>query len=115
MADIFSILQSHILALPQGHGANITDAPRFAWRGLMWDCARRFFTPAQLKRVVDAMAANKMNSLHLHLSDGEAFPVRVAAFPRLAQDGAYDFERASYSTADLKQVVEYAKLRGVRE
>src|SRR3954452_14730579 len=49
----------------------LTDAPRYAWRGLMVDPARSFVTPDELRRVVDVAALYKLNVLHLHLSDNE--------------------------------------------
>ena len=34
-------------------GARILDAPRYAWRGLSLDLARAFFTPGEIRRVVE--------------------------------------------------------------
>src|SRR5271154_799026 len=57
-------------AVPAVH---IEDSPRFPWRGLSIDVSRHFISMATLKRNVDAMAAVKMNVLHLHLSDDQGF------------------------------------------
>lgn len=65
-----------------------SDAPRFAWRGLMVDVARNFRQPAELHRLVDVMAAFKMNRLHLHLSDDEGWRIEIPALPELVQVGA---------------------------
>ena len=54
------------IALP---GAHIIDAPRFAWRSLSFDLARRFFTVAEVKRVIDLVALYKLNVLQLHVAD----------------------------------------------
>ena len=65
----------------------ITDAPRFAWRGAMLDVARHFFGVADVKRFIDAMAAYKLNRLHLHLSDDQGWRIAIRSWPKLAQHG----------------------------
>lgn len=62
----------------------IDDSPRFVWRGLMVDVARHFMSVETLKRQIDAMELAKLNVLHLHLSDNEAFRVESRKYPRLA-------------------------------
>ena len=51
----------------------ITDAPRFQWRGLMVDVARHYISLETLRRTLDAMGYFKLNVLHIHLSDDQAF------------------------------------------
>ena len=46
----------------------ITDRPRFAWRGAMLDVARHFFTVDEVKQYIDLLAMYKLNILHLHLA-----------------------------------------------
>ncbi len=87
--------------------ATVRDEPRFPWRGVMLDTARHFITLATLKRTLDAMWFYKLNVLHLHLTDDQAFRFRSAAFPELASPTAY-------STAELADLVAYAADRGVR-
>ena len=68
-------------------GARILDAPRYAWRGLSLDLARRFFTLDEVRRVIDLLALYKLNVLHLHLTDDQSWrlPVgRPAGAPRPA-------------------------------
>lgn len=62
----------------------IEDAPRFAYRGLMIDIARNFRSPAELRAVIDLMARFKLNRLHLHLTDDEAWRIAIPALPELA-------------------------------
>src|SRR5947207_4359648 len=45
---------------------SIQDKPRFQWRGLLIDIARRFEPIEVIKRNLDAMAAVKLNVLHWH-------------------------------------------------
>ena len=85
----------------------IEDRPRFPWRGLMLDVARRFVSPAALRQVVDAMAFYKLNVLHLHLSDDQGFRFRSGRYPKLAS-------AESYSTRQLEELVARAAERGIR-
>jgi hexosaminidase len=66
----------------------IVDAPRFAYRGLMVDVARNFQDPASLRRLIDLMAAFKLNKLHLHLSDDEGWRLQIKHLPELTGVGA---------------------------
>ena len=90
---------------------HIDDSPRFPWRGLTVDVSRHFISLDTLKRNIDAMAAVKMNVLHLHLSDDQGFRIASKLFPKLAEmgsDGQY------YSKTEIRDLVEYASDRGVR-
>jgi hexosaminidase len=89
---------------------NINDSPRFKWRGLMIDATRHFISFEEMKKNIDAMEAVKMNVLHWHLSDDEGFRVESKLFPKLQADGSNgDY----YSQAQLKELVAYAKDRGI--
>ncbi len=63
--------------------AEIADAPRFPWRGLMIDVVRHWQPVEVIERNLDAMEAVKLNVLHLHLSDDQAFRVESRTHPRL--------------------------------
>ena len=63
----------------------IEDAPRFPWRGLLIDVSRHFMPVEVIKRNLDGMEAVKLNVLHWHLSDDQAFRVESHKFPALAQ------------------------------
>lgn len=67
--------------------AKISDQPRFVWRGLMLDISRHFFGLESLKKLVDQMAAQKMNRLHLHLSDNEGWRIEIKEYPGLHEIG----------------------------
>lgn len=90
----------------------IQDGPRFAWRELMVDTSRHWLPPRVLRSVVDSMLTAKLNVLHLHLVDSQAFPLRLPSAPRLV-DGAYS-EAEQYDLADLAALQQYAEARGVR-
>ncbi|HEY4324542.1 MAG TPA: beta-N-acetylhexosaminidase [Mucilaginibacter sp.] len=89
---------------------DISDNPRFKWRGLMIDVARHFIPFEVLKRNIDAMAIVKMNVLHLHLSDDEGFRVESFAYPLLQQKGS---NGQYYTQNQIKELVAYAHQRGI--
>lgn len=89
----------------------IDDRPRFPWRGLMIDVARHWMPKAVILRNLDAMAAVKLNVLHLHLSDDQGFRVESRLFPKLHQDGSGG---SYYTQADINEIVAYARDRGIR-
>jgi hexosaminidase len=88
-------------------GARILDAPRYAWRGLSLDVARRFFTLGEVRRVIDLLALYKLNVLHLHLTDDQAWRLPVG-WPGGPRPGA-----ACYTAGDLRALAAYAADRFV--
>jgi len=58
-----------------GGGLVVEDMPAVAWRGLLVDVARHYLPPPLLVATLDAMAAVKLNVLHLHLVDSQSFPL----------------------------------------
>jgi hexosaminidase len=90
----------------------IHDAPRFMHRAMLLDTSRHWLPMAALETHIDGMEVNKLNVLHWHLVDYQAFPFRSLAMPALVK-GAYS-DKETYGTADVAQVVKYAKDRGVR-
>jgi hexosaminidase len=63
----------------------ITDYPRFAWRGLMFDVSRHFFTKQEVKDFIDDMAKYKYNLLHLHLTDDQGWRIEIKSLPKLTE------------------------------
>uniref|UniRef100_A0A914YH05 beta-N-acetylhexosaminidase n=1 Tax=Panagrolaimus superbus TaxID=310955 RepID=A0A914YH05_9BILA len=93
--------------------ATIADSPRFPHRGIMIDSSRHFLSVNILKRQIDLMAQNKMNVFHWHLTDSEAFPYTSAKYPQMSAKGAYTPKHV-YSIDQIKDVIEFARLRGIR-
>jgi len=91
----------------------INDAPRFKYRGLLLDTARHFLPVSTILRQLDAMEMSKLNVLHWHMVDEEAFPLRLKSWPLLAEKGSWAPE-ATYNEDDVKRVVVYAMDRGIR-
>ena len=112
--------------------ANIQDTPRFAWRGMMFDVARHFFTKDQVKQFIDEMVAYKYNLLHLHLTDDEGWRIEIKSFPNLTKKGAFNVKKIGrftefskpepneprdfggfFTQDDIRELVKYAKDRFV--
>lgn len=110
----------------------ITDYPRFGWRGLMFDVARHFFTKQDVKQYIDNMVRYKYNLLHLHLTDDEGWRIEIKGLPRLTEVGAWNVKKTGYfgtfsppaaneprtyggfyTHDDIKELVQYAKERFV--
>jgi hexosaminidase len=89
----------------------VEDAPRFPWRGLMLDPARRFLSVEALIRTLDAMAFYKLNVLHLHLSDDQGFRFPSERFPRLPDIGGSGL---FYTRDELRRVVQHGAGLGIR-
>lgn len=91
---------------------SIEDKPRYPHRGVLLDVARNWFEVDDIKRTIDAMAWNKMNRLHLHITDSQSWPLEIPALPKLAEEGAYR-KGLSYSPQDIAGIYEYGVHRGV--
>jgi N-acetyl-beta-hexosaminidase len=94
-------------------GISITDKPAYPYRGVMLDTARNFLPIATIKGTIDAMSWNKLNTLHLHLTDTSSFPLEIIKQPNLTSYGAFAADEY-YKQEDISALVDYALLRGVR-
>lgn len=106
-------LRQSITNVPEGFAIPemlMDDGPRFMWRGVMIDVARHFYSLPALKRQIDLMEMVKLNVLHLHLSDNEAFRVESRLYPKLHEGSSPEF----YSQVEIRELVSYAADRGVR-
>ncbi|MCW1967923.1 MAG: beta-N-acetylhexosaminidase [Anaerolineae bacterium] len=70
-------------------GVQITDVPRFGWRGLHVDVGRHFMPLAALKRMIDALALHKLNIFHWHLTEDQGWRLEIKKYPRLTEVGAW--------------------------
>jgi hexosaminidase len=96
---------------------HVEDAPRFGWRGAMIDVARHFFGVETLEREVDAMAAHKLNRLHVHLTDDQGWRLEILAWPELTAIGASTEVGGGpggfYTQDEYRELVAYAADRHV--
>lgn len=107
------------------HAVMIDDAPRFAWRGLMLDSARHYQSPAFIRRLIDGMAASKLNTLHWHLVDDQGWRLQIRKYPRLTKIGAFRRPATApgapslpptggfYTQEEVRALVAYAAERNV--
>ncbi len=70
-------------------GVQIEDQPRFAWRGLMLDVSRHFYTKTEVEQLLDLMAQQKLNTFHWHLVDDQGWRIEIKKYPRLTEVGAW--------------------------
>ena len=67
---------------------SITDAPRFAYRGLHLDVCRHFYPVEFIKKYIDAMAIHKMNNFHWHLTEDQGWRIEIKKYPNLTKIGS---------------------------
>jgi hexosaminidase len=110
----------------------VTDYPRFGWRGLMFDVSRHYFTKKEVMDFIDQMARYKLNLMHWHLTDDEGWRIEIKSLPNLTTKGAMRVDKTGYfgtftpplpdeplnyggfyTQDDIREVVQYAKERFV--
>jgi hexosaminidase len=110
----------------------IEDWPRFKWRGLLLDVSRHFFNKSEVETILDAMALQKLNTFHWHLTDDQGWRIEIKKYPRLTQVGAWrsgvgfglDPKSTTaygpdgryggfYTQADIREVVAHAAARHI--
>ena len=96
-------LQTADAELPCLH---IRDKPRFAWRGVLLDSARHFFSKQEVCTLLDTLARYKLNRLHWHLVDDPGWRLDIGKYPELA-------DRRCYTQDDVREIVAFAAARGI--
>ena len=106
----------------------VQDAPRFGWRGLMLDSARHFQSIDMVRDLIDVMATHKLNVLHWHLTDDQAWRLQINAWPRLTEVGAWRQQAGAagfdengepllyggfYTQDQVREIVAYAAERNI--
>lgn len=85
---------------------DIKDAPRFAWRGIMLDVSRHFYSKEEVMRLFDVMAMYKMNKFHWHLTDDQGWRIEIKKYPLLTEKGAW----RKYNSHD-KECIRLARVK----
>lgn len=93
--------------------AKIMDAPVFPWRGLNLDVARAYIPVQMIEQVIETMSWNKMNRLHLHVTDAQSWPLVIPSMPGLSSKGSF-YPDAIYTAGDFTRLQEYASDRGIQ-
>ncbi|MFD5865197.1 beta-N-acetylhexosaminidase [Agromyces sp. NPDC127015] len=123
-------LETALRADSTAAGLRLEGEPRFAWRGVMLDVARRFRPVADLERFIDLLAAHRINVLQLHLTDDQGWRFEVRAYPRLTEVGGRRSQtqlghgphstldgvphEGWYTHGELRGLVRFAAARGIR-
>lgn len=112
-------------------GMEITDEPKFQYRGMHLDVCRHFFTKEEVKRYIDFLALYKMNYFHWHLTDDQGWRIEIKKYPKLTEIGAFrngtlighagkkpkEFDDIRYggfyTQEDIKEIVAYANERKI--
>lgn len=103
----------------------IQDEPRFAYRGVHFDCSRHFFKVDFIKKYLDLLALHGCNQFHWHLTDNDGWRFEVKALPDLAKKGGWrdqsPLRRAGlwdgtpygghYTQEECREVIQYAAER----
>lgn len=104
----------------------ISDSPRFGYRGVHFDISRHFFNVDEAKQYIDMMTLHNMNRLHWHLTDDQGWRIEIKKYPLLTEigskrketvighnSGEYDGKPYGgfYTQDQIREVVEYAAER----
>jgi hypothetical protein len=108
--------------------AEIKDAPRFKYRGMMLDCSRHFFSIDFIKKFIDLIALHNMNTFHWHLNDDQGWRIEIKKYPKLIEIGSVrtgtvmgrnsdvddSIKYGGYYTQEqCREIVEYARQRHI--
>jgi hexosaminidase len=106
----------------------ITDMPRFQWRGAHLDVGRHFFDTDFIKKYIDIIALHKINVFHWHLTDDQGWRIEIKKYPLLTEVGAWRDETVIghpwagkepikydgikhggfYTQDEIKEIIDYA-------
>jgi len=107
----------------------ISDEPRFKYRGMHLDVCRHMFSIDEIKRYIDVIALNKFNTLHWHLTDDQGWRIEIKKYPVLTEKGSIRKETlvghygvspvtydgtpygGFYTQDEIKEIVKYASDR----
>ncbi|MBP5511060.1 MAG: beta-N-acetylhexosaminidase [Kiritimatiellae bacterium] len=89
---------------------DITDSPKYGWRGVLIDDCRHFFGKEKVKRVMDLMARHKLNRLHWHLTDDQGWRLDIPGYPELAKRASVRAASAKHGTRPHVRMEDYSAL-----
>lgn len=122
-AGLFHGMQTLAQLLPLGlqptielPDLDITDYPRFGYRGVLLDVGRHFFSVTYLKKLLDLAAQYKINRFHWHLTDDEGWRIEIKKYPRLTDVSSHPKDSTTpqgeyYTQEQVKDIVAYAQAR----
>lgn len=80
-----NIKAGYNVALP---GVQITDYPRFVYRGTLLDVGRHYFSVEYLKQFIDLLALHNINTFHWHLTEDQGWRIEIKKYPKLTEIGS---------------------------
>lgn len=95
----------------------ITDAPRFEYRGIMLDVCRHFMPVEFIKKQLDILSMFKINRMHWHFSEDQAWRIEIKKYPKLTEVGSVRTEPDGtridgfYTQDEVREIVAYAEQR----
>ncbi|NDV78720.1 glycoside hydrolase family 20 protein [Dysgonomonas sp. 511] len=133
-AAVFYGMQTLRKSMPVGHdittvsfpATEITDYPRFGYRGMHLDVSRHMFPIESVKKYIDILALHNINRFHWHLTDDQGWRIEIKKYPELTKTGSmraqtvigknsgeYDGKPYGgfYTQDEIKEVVKYAEER----
>lgn len=69
--------------------AEISDSPRYSYRGMHLDVGRHFFPATAIKKYIDLIAMHKMNTFHWHLTEDQGWRIEIKKYPKLTAIGGF--------------------------
>ena len=85
----------------------ITDVPRFSWRGMHLDCSRHFWSVDFVKKFIDLLALHNMNVFHWHLTDDQGWRIEIKKWPKLTEVGSQRTGTIIGTNSDLDDNIPY--------
>lgn len=107
---------------------SIDDAPRYSYRGFMLDVCRTWIDKDKVKHYITILAHHKINKLHIHLSDDEAWRIEIKSHPELAEIGGFrggdspiwprygkwnERYGGYFTQEDMREIIEFAAIRNI--
>ncbi|HKR35802.1 MAG TPA: family 20 glycosylhydrolase, partial [Steroidobacteraceae bacterium] len=89
MQTLTQLLPLEIKSAIELPALEITDHPRFGYRGLLLDVGRHYFSVAHIKKLLDLAAQYKINRFHWHLTDDQGWRIEIKKYPKLTEVGSY--------------------------
>jgi len=108
----------------------IAEEPAIAWRGVLLDCSRHFYTVDEVKKFIDIIAEHRMNTFHWHICDDQGWRIEIKKYPLLTKVGSVRKETlvgdhrhsneydgtpygGYYTQRQIREIVRYASKRFV--
>ncbi|HXI00240.1 MAG TPA: family 20 glycosylhydrolase [Sphingobacteriaceae bacterium] len=132
METLMQMLPLQKEAAPKISCAQITDEPRYKYRGLHLDVGRHMFPVPFIKKYIDLIAYYKLNTFHWHLTEDQGWRIEIKKYPKLTRVGGFRDQTlighyhdripqyydgtpygGYYTQEEVKDIVAYAALKYV--